>query len=52
MTNEIDYKNFSKVADLAVERITWTTAESLKFCETETIYRYLFYRYLPIRITL
>ena len=40
MTNEIDYKNFSKVADLAVERITWTTAESLKFCETETIYRY------------
>ena len=35
LTKEIDYKNFSKVADLAVERVMWTTAKSPKFCETD-----------------
>ena len=29
-----DYKNFSKIADLAVERVKLKTAESPKFCET------------------
>ena len=29
------YKNFSKVADLTVERIKLKNAESLKFCETD-----------------
>ena len=28
-----DYKNFSKIADLAVERVKLKTAESPKFCE-------------------
>ena len=32
-----DYKNFSKVADLAVERVKLENVDSSKFCETETI---------------
>ena len=40
ITKEIDYKNFSKVADLAVEGIKLKNVESTKFCETETINRY------------
>ena len=39
LTMTKDYKNFSKVADLAVERVAWTTAESPKFFETETMNR-------------
>ena len=35
LTMTKDYKNFSKVADLAVKRVTWTTAKSPKFCETD-----------------
>ena len=30
-----DYKNFSKVADLAVERVKLKNVESPKFCETD-----------------
>ena len=30
-----DYKNFSKVADLAVERVRLKNVESHKFCETD-----------------
>ena len=46
-----DYKNFSKVADLAVERVTWTTAKSPKFYETETInwYREKKMAYTPFK---
>ena len=46
MNKQVDYKNFSKVADRRVEGVKWaeklTTAESAKFCEqnTETINRY------------
>ena len=46
MTKEVDYKNFSKVADLTVERVKWTekltNAESPKSCEknAETSNRY------------
>ena len=35
-----DYKNFSKVADLAVERAKLKNVESPKFCETKTINQY------------
>ena len=35
-----DYKNFSKVADLAVERAKLKNVESPKFWETETINQY------------
>ena len=35
-----DYKNFSKVADLAVEQVKLKNVESPKFCETKTINRY------------
>ena len=35
-----DYKNFSKVTDLAVEPVKLKNVESFKFCETETINRY------------
>ena len=35
-----DYKNFSKVTDLAVERVKLKNVESPKFCETKTINRY------------
>ena len=30
-----DYKNFSKVADLSVERVKLKNVESLKSCETD-----------------
>ena len=40
MTKEIDYRNSSKVADLAVERVKLKNVVSPKFCETETINRY------------
>ena len=40
MTKKIGCKNFSKVADLAVERVKLKNVESPKFCETETIDRY------------
>ena len=40
MTKKVDYKNFSKIADLTVERVELKNGESLKFCETETINRY------------
>ena len=38
MTKEIE--NFSKVADLAVERVKLKNVESSKFCETKTVNRY------------
>ena len=34
-TKEVDYKIFSKVADLTVERVKLTIAESPKSCETK-----------------
>ena len=34
LTMTKDHKNFSKVADLTVDRIKLKNAESLKFCET------------------
>ena len=40
LTMTKDYKNFSKVANLAVERVKLKNAESPKFCDTETINRY------------
>ena len=40
MTKEIDNKNFSKAADLAVERVGLKNVESPKFCEADTINRY------------
>ena len=33
MTKEVNYKNFSKIADLTIERVKLTTAESFKSCE-------------------
>ena len=35
LTMTKDYKNFSKVADLAVERAKLKNVESPKFCETD-----------------
>ena len=44
MTKKVDYKNFSKIVDLRVKRLTWTgklkNIQSPKFCETEIINRY------------
>ena len=39
-----DYKNFSKVENLAVERVKLKNAESPKFCETDIAER----RYTPL----
>ena len=35
-----DYKNFSKVANLAVERVKFKNPGKPKFCETETVNTY------------
>ena len=40
LTMTKDYKNFSKVADVAVEQVKLKNVESPKFCETETINQY------------
>ena len=40
MTKEFDYKNFSKIADLTVDRVKLPIAESPKSCETKSINRY------------
>ena len=40
MTKEVNYKNFSKIADLTVKSVNLLIANSPKSCETKSINRY------------